>query len=355
MNSKQMTALFMAVMVVFLTACGSKPGYSEPDESPGRDAYMDGNTYAGGDAYYEEEPGTAPSPESEWGPVDVEPDMPAVQPDWDTSEPVPDEIHIRVEGDTIYFSGTGTVRAEDYGSYSPIVNVVMEEGITEIGNGMFRYCDDLRSVILPESLRVIGGAAFQDCYQLSGLVLPNGIESIGAYAFSECSGLTSIVLPASLKEVGQEAFSKSGLTSVVLPDGLETIDSAAFASCDSLTSVTISGSVRHMYGGQGYGGAFQNCANLTSVTLRDGLQSIGEAAFQHSGVTSVVIPDSVEEIENRAFYECRNLTEVTFGGGLTSIHSAAFMGCSLVKIRAPYSIQELIIKSGIDLSIVEWY
>ena len=74
-----------------------------------------------------------------------------------------------------------------------------------------------------------------------------------------------------------------------------------------------------------------------------------------SSLTSVVILDSVEEIEQYAFLDWTQLEEVTLGTGLINIAEDASAGCPQVKIKAPSSIQELMIKSGIDLSIVEWY
>lgn len=350
MNTKRMTALFMAVMVVFLTACGSKPGYPVSDDTAGGDAYMDGDVYAGGDAYYEEEP------ESEWGPVDVQPepvpDYSESQPEF-TTEPVENDIHIRVEGDTLYFSGVGTVRSEDYGSYDP-VNVVIEDGITGIGNSAFEKCRNLQSVILPDSLRIIGSFAFYECTQLTSIVLPDGVESIERDTFAGCTWLTSVVLPSGLKEIQQEAFTGCiSLDSIDLPNSLQSIGASAFRACESLTAVTIPGSVDSLPGGY-IDGAFQGCSSLTSVTICDGVRTIGRCTFANSGLTSVTIPDSVETIETEAFIDCRNLAEVTFGGGITSIDSN-LADCPLTRVKAPNSIQELIIKSGIDLSIVEWY
>ena len=43
-----------------------------------------------------------------------------------------------------------------------------------------------------------------------------------------------------------------------------------------------------------------------------------------SGMTSVVIPDSVTRIGSQAFYGCSGLTEVTIPAGVTSIESEAF-------------------------------
>lgn len=58
------------------------------------------------------------------------------------------------------------------------------------------------------------------------------------------------------------------------------------------------------------------------------VRSIGAEAFAGQNVISVVIPDSIESIEDGAFVVCQNLNNVTIGNGVTSIGSYAFLQCS---------------------------
>ncbi len=75
--------------------------------------------------------------------------------------------------------------------------------------------------------------------------------------------------------------------------------------------------------------AFNGCSGLTSVTIGNSVTSIGNFAFQScSGLTSVTIPNSVTSIGSYAFYGCSGLTSVTIGRGVTRIGESAFSGCS---------------------------
>lgn len=59
---------------------------------------------------------------------------------------------------------------------------------------------------------------------------------------------------------------------------------------------------------------FYDCAKLTSIALGDKVTIIDKSAFQKSGLTEIVIPDSVEQIGVDAFAGCSDLKKITFKG-----------------------------------------
>ena len=76
-------------------------------------------------------------------------------------------------------------------------------------------------------------------------------------------------------------------------------------------------------------GAFANHSGLTSVTIPNSVTSIGNYAFFNcSGLTSVTIPNSVTTIGDSAFNGCSGLSSVTIGNSVTSIGDSAFKDCS---------------------------
>ena len=95
------------------------------------------------------------------------------------------------------------------------------------------------------------------------VVIPNGVENIGRYAFKNRGDITSVTFPISVTAIGVCAFQGcGGLTSITFPDSLEAICLRAFSDCWSLTSVTIPDSVDYLE----YG-AFEYCDNLEFVRL----------------------------------------------------------------------------------------
>ena len=76
------------------------------------------------------------------------------------------------------------------GKGDKITNVVIEEGVTRIGDYAFSVCSSLTSVTIPASVTSIGNYAFFDCRSLTSVTIPVSVTSIGNSAFYGCSNLT---------------------------------------------------------------------------------------------------------------------------------------------------------------------
>jgi len=75
--------------------------------------------------------------------------------------------------------------------------------------------------------------------------------------------------------------------------------------------------------------AFEGCTGLTSVIIPESLTRIVSYTFYNcSSLVSITIPNGVTNIESGAFYGCSRLTSATIGSGITSIGNGAFSGCS---------------------------
>ena len=122
-------------------------------------------------------------------------------------------------------SGTGKIepirgRAElKHDPWRYIKKIVIERGVTEIGNQVFQRCRNLQDVTLPEGLLLIGKRAFACCYDIKSINIPNTVKAIEDGAFFQCKGLTHVTFPKSLELIGSEAFMNChGLTSVSVPE-----------------------------------------------------------------------------------------------------------------------------------------
>ena len=223
---------------------------------------------------------------------------------------------------TLNISGTGAMK--DYTNYnssdsqSPVFgndtikNVVIEDGVTSIGNYAFWSCSSLTSITIPKSVTSIGDRAFYNCSSLTSITIPKSVTSIGANAFERCSSLTSITIPDSVISIGASVFEECrNLSSITLSNNITSIGTFAFYNCSGLTSITIPETVTSIGDF-----AFEGCSSLTSITIPDGVTSIGASAFYNcSNLTSITIPDSVIGIGNYAFSSCTKLKTISLGCG----------------------------------------
>ena len=262
-------------------------------------------------------------------------------------------------------STTGRDAAAPWSAYQEqIIMVVLESGVSSIGNYAFSNCA-MSSVAIPQSVTSIGHSAFSKCTALTSITIPKGVQKIAGGTFYGCYSLESVVLPESLLSIddrfGRGAFESCGLKSVTIPNSVTRIGSYAFSSCDELTSVIIPVGVRSI-GSNAFSYcnsissltipssitemetlAFCWCENLTSVEIQDGASTIGEWAFYGCyNLTNVTIPQSVTNIGSAAFYFCNNLSNVVIPKGITRIEYWSFSNCSsLTNVVIPEGVTNL--------------
>ena len=197
------------------------------------------------------------------------------------------------EDGTLIISGTGAMKDYDYDDNSDnrspvcdnqnITKVVIEDGVTSIGNYAFFYCTGLTSITIPDSVTSIRDSVFYSCTSLTSITIPGSVTSIGNRALSNCSSLTSITIPDSVISIGNAAFSYTDLKSITIPGSVTSIGSSVFWYCRS----------------------------LTSITIPDSVTSIGNGTFSHTGLKSITIPDSVTSIGELAFNGCSSLKTIS--------------------------------------------
>ena len=233
-----------------------------------------------------------------------------------------------------------------YISRKTIKEIVIEYGVTNIGDCAFRGCTGLTTIEIPDSITSIGNGAFEYCRSLKSITIPDSVTSIGNYAFEGCTGLTSVTIGDSVTSIGSYAFyGCAGLISVTIGDRVTSIDYYAFYGCTELKELTMPASAK-IYNSSG---TFYNCTNIEKVTLTEGTgvmqnyttstsSSVTNTHYQNTPwyisrntIKEIVIEDGVTNIGEYAFYNCTGLTSVTIGDSVTSIGYDAFYNCTGVK------------------------
>ncbi len=298
---------------------------------------------------------------------------------------------------SFYYSGVyATTTPYLYVDGSPITDLVIPDGVKEIGNHTFYSYKGLTSltisdtvetigisafettlltqVDIPASVKTISARAFAYTTELKSITLHNGLQKIDRYAF-ELSGITAIEFPDSLTDIGEYAFRRSALTEIVVPGGVKTLCEGTFSGCEQLESVVLSNGVETV--GKN---VFENCKAMQSLWVGNTLKTVEDQAFGFVAsctlkqlhiadlsswckadiighvpttsdytsiylgdqlLTEVEIPQDITEIKDNTFRGWNNLDTLTIPSNVTSIGELAFAGSTLKGIVLPEGLTEI--------------
>lgn len=229
--------------------------------------------------------------------------------------------------------------------------------LKELEEFVFAYCSSLKKIIIPDTVEKIDISAFRMCTNVTEIKIPGTVKEASEFALFGCDKVITAELPISMvtlanlqrsddletlvivddgstelpdkdalnekKKLKKVVFpdsltsiprafcrSVSALEEVKLPANLKIISNASFSECTNLKTIDLPDTVTEIGAF-----AFADCTSLKDFTIPDGIKSIGEEAFYNSGITSLVVPESVETIDKLAFSHMANLTNATFPAG----------------------------------------
>ena len=253
---------------------------------------------------------------------------------------------------TLVISGSGPMKSytydwREYISTAPwmayrsrIKKIIVEDGITSIGDYAFKEC---------------GYGLPGQCTALEEIVIGNDVEEIGKEAFNSCNPITvepiqSVFMGAGVKRIAEDAFRTTGRIKKVEIPSLENwmqIDFAneastpmwggAFPRNNDEVEFYVGGvRIKNLVIPQGVTEikdyTFWNC-RLNSVTWPEqtSVRKLGKGAFAYNDFKRITIPDGINEIGIQSFGWCINLTELKMPDSVQTMGGSAFTGCSSLK------------------------
>lgn len=312
-------------------------------------------------------------------------------------------------------NGKATVTAADEKLCGEIVLPDFMDGYPVVGiaENAFYNCQDITKITLPKSFERLDDNAFYGCSSLAEVVAEGELQAVSTSAFNgtpfyenglqekdgvyyfqnfiikASSNEEDFVIKNGVKTVPSNVFAKKlNVKSVVIPDSVTTIEKKAFWLCEKLATIKIgnkvtrigadafentayyrnddnwedgilyldcylldakselSGEVKikggtRVIADHAFGGYYEQTVEMSSVILPNGLAVIGERAFSGcDGLIEITLPASLITVHENAFGYCDSLSTVTVKGKKTTFGAEAFEGCqSLVLIRAPKDSQ----------------
>jgi len=199
---------------------------------------------------------------------------------------------------------------------------------------------------LPNSLKSIGDHAFMDNYYLTNLVIPNGVTNIGWWSITRCKVLKSVQLPSSITYISQDNFQQCYNLLAIDIDSANldyfSDNGVLFSRQRWYINETLSARNLLYRFPNGLAGNY----NVPSYT-----DAIGWHAFEYStNLTSVYIPNSVTDIGGFAFWQCINLTKVTLPSNLNVLRRETFSSCDKIQSIVIPSLVKIIESSPFGFS-----
>lgn len=296
------------------------------------------------------------------------------------------DIKWSTDGDTLTISPVnGTAAMPDAESYNKtpwysyrrdLIAVVINEGITHIGDYAFYGFENIRTVCdlayanskgynfyilkYPSTLKSFGKAAFENCSALYDIVFPNRLYApdgpsageIPDYAFSGCAKLAKITtqqnrsakgnLPDGINRIGKAAFSGCGkldlpFQTLRIPYDVDIIDERAFENCVTVKTLHLIGSIEQISSS-----AVNGCTSLSTIYIQLG-------TGQGGGHDRYYIPNNYKgfELYNKVQTQLLRImpgasgTEYTVGDTVEKIGDYAFNSCSFEKITIGAGVKEI--------------
>lgn len=292
------------------------------------------------------------------------------------------------------------VLSQAFANCSSLKNVVLPSTMQKLGYEAFRETG-LESIRLPEGIKIIGESCFQFS-KLKSVTLPESVEIIDKQAFYYSCAEGRLVIPASVKKLGLACFSGNNFSDVlILSENVEldgfpfdtqtlvyahesvwensdyaglpghsaisfeelpydvrtqptytegaiqytTVDGKAYIiSCDAGGMLTVPDTLGGCPVKVLQPNAFIRASGLTKLVLPDSIEEIGRNCFYSCSATIERLPKSLKKIGAAAFsgqVKSMTLLDGTIPEGITEIPAEAFQGTSIETLVLPAGLEKI--------------
>lgn len=178
--------------------------------------------------------------------------------------------------------------------------------INELGIDIVKYNGNDSKVVIPNYIggkivnNILNSAFFENAY-LNEIILQEGMSNLGDFAFYKCSNLSNVVLPNSLINIGYLAFGYCGsLEEIIIPNSVTSLSQDILLGCPlkKLTIPFVGKNVDDQSYESGNIGYITSSTVLKEIILSKSI-SFGTAAFE--GLTSlevIQLPETHQRISS---------------------------------------------------------
>ena len=283
---------------------------------------------------------------------------------------------------------------------SPITSISLPNTIRNLSGNHFEQCNNLKSLIIPEGVVRSAPRIINKCEQLETFSLPATLTDWGNGYFN-CKSLKSVTvspnnsvydsrnncnavietatntilsasvatlgIPKGVESIAEDAFSIFKFDSIYIPETVKFIGKGHYGNqfdsnigaykiyakdvetwCGIETTYHLvendyfSYSNSSLYSSLGFQNLYLDGQLITDIIFPSTVRVVRNFA-KYKRLSSVIIPSTVEEIDDYAFFGCNNLRKATIEEGVKRIGDGAFYGCDRFSVfpTIPSTVEQI--------------
>lgn len=268
-------------------------------------------------------------------------------------------------------------------AHSRIKEINLPDSLEYIGDYAFMDCIGLSSIVIPKSVNHIGVNPFYNtdkyvtfhlnevisnsphfivesdcllskdredlisCFEKRKIdfLMPNGVKHICMYSFA-MTGVNSIKVPHSVDTIEEGAFENGLFTAISIPSQVKYLGQKAFSHCSALQTIDISNTQISVIENE----LFDECESIESISLPNNTTSVGNYAFRGcKKLLSINIPESVDKIGINPFVKS-GVSEIILNNSVYKLIDGILYGCNGKEIVSVLTTanKTLIVPEGVE-------
>jgi len=220
--------------------------------------------------------------------------------------------------------------SKDNKHYTSVDGVLFNREMTELIQ--YPIGKKQKEYVIPDSVTEIGNGAFRFCNELTKLTVGKGITVIENSLLFHCENIETVILPETFTKLDGGAFKYSGIKYIDIPDSVTYLGCEAMTGCDRLETVNIGKGVSFIH----EIAIHSPMLKAVNVDSENGYFSDVDGVLFNKDKTELLlypsnksgeeyhIPGSVKTIKIGALSYAKHLEKVYVGSGVEKIEEGNF-------------------------------
>lgn len=248
--------------------------------------------------------------------------------------------------------------------YKEVKTIIIPNTVTEIGDYQFHGFNNITSITIPNSITSIGRLAFAECRSLDKVYYEGTLVDWCSITFNdshsnpmfygkhfymrdsnnEYQEVKEIIIPNTITKLGDYQFSGfNNAISITIPNSVTNIGFETFGNCKSLDKVYYEGTIvdwcnisfhyllNSYYSAMWHYTAFDPSYSNPMFYAKHFYMKDSNNEYQE--VKEIIIPDTIKKIGNYQFCGFNNVTSIVIPNSVESIDDSAFLFCPSLTIN----------------------